>query len=177
MIVPRVVFPPAVPFTDQVTLGFELPVTVAENCAVWPTKRDALAGVMETATAGAVVAADPPPPPPQWIRTTAGRAIRAARSALENTFPIMAALTAPGSSVLRDAFETIKLSQTESRIRPVNESSSKRKAFSNYTSIFMTRGIRRERSNDLSEGAAQSLERTGLLFFRFCCGFAVGVEK
>ncbi len=34
--VPTDELPPAVPFTDQVTLALLVPLTVAVNCAVWP---------------------------------------------------------------------------------------------------------------------------------------------
>ena len=47
-IVPRVADPPTVPLTDQVTLVFELPETVAENCKESPARILAVEGVTVT---------------------------------------------------------------------------------------------------------------------------------
>jgi hypothetical protein len=46
--VPSVALPPAVPFTDQVTFVFVLPVTVAVNACVAPARKVALAGATTT---------------------------------------------------------------------------------------------------------------------------------
>ena len=54
-IVPTVLFPPVKPFTDQVTAVFVVPLTVAENCWVWPTSRDALVGDIPTEMGEAIV--------------------------------------------------------------------------------------------------------------------------
>jgi hypothetical protein len=54
--VPLVVFPPATPFTLQVTDALEVPPTVAVNCCVWATNTDALAGDTVTETADTTVA-------------------------------------------------------------------------------------------------------------------------
>jgi hypothetical protein len=51
--VPTVEFPPAIPFTDQVTDVFFVPVTVAENCTVAPTRISAFEGATATSAAGA----------------------------------------------------------------------------------------------------------------------------
>ncbi len=45
-------FPPPTPFTDHVTLVFELPVTVAANCCVCPRKIAAVPGDTETVVVG-----------------------------------------------------------------------------------------------------------------------------
>jgi hypothetical protein len=47
-IVPTVASPPAIPFTDQVTVVVLLPVTVAVNCCVWPTPTVTAEGETET---------------------------------------------------------------------------------------------------------------------------------
>ena len=52
VIVPTVELPPATPFTAQVTVVFEDPVTVALNCCVLPSRTFALAGDTETVTEG-----------------------------------------------------------------------------------------------------------------------------
>jgi hypothetical protein len=54
-IVPRVELPPLKPFTAQVTVVFELPLTVAENCCVCPTCTEALVGEIETETPRRIV--------------------------------------------------------------------------------------------------------------------------
>jgi hypothetical protein len=64
-IVPSVALPPAVEFTDQVTLVFVLPVTVAANDPVDPARIVAVAGVTVTLVvlvfSGGVVGVAPPP--------------------------------------------------------------------------------------------------------------------
>jgi hypothetical protein len=45
-------FPPCTPFTDQVTEVLVVPVTVAENCCVFPVCRELEVGEIETATVG-----------------------------------------------------------------------------------------------------------------------------
>ena len=47
-ILPAVALPPVTPFTDQVTPVLEVPVTVAENCCVFPACTEADVGVTET---------------------------------------------------------------------------------------------------------------------------------
>jgi len=47
--VPDVAFPPAVPFTSQLTAVLVVPETSALNCCDWPTVRAAELGVMVTA--------------------------------------------------------------------------------------------------------------------------------
>ena len=49
-IVPVVEVPPATPLTDQVTLRFRPPVTMAVNACVWPRRTMAVAGITVTAT-------------------------------------------------------------------------------------------------------------------------------
>ena len=51
-IVPAVAFPPATPFTAQVTPVFELPVTLAANCCVCPRNAVALPGWIVTVIVG-----------------------------------------------------------------------------------------------------------------------------
>src|SRR5215470_6824691 len=51
---PTVAFPPAVPFTDQVTVSALSPVTVAVNCCTWPAATNAVCGEIVTAAVGAV---------------------------------------------------------------------------------------------------------------------------
>lgn len=51
------------PFTVQVTAAFELPVTVAWNCCVWPRNSVALAGCTLTVTLGGGGGGDVVPPP------------------------------------------------------------------------------------------------------------------
>ena len=46
--VPKVVLPPIVPFTSQLTTVFVLPVTLALNCLVCPTCTLALVGEIVT---------------------------------------------------------------------------------------------------------------------------------
>ena len=56
MIVPTVAFPPATPFTRQVTPWFTEPVTVAKNCCAVATCNATVAGATETETlTGAVI--------------------------------------------------------------------------------------------------------------------------
>jgi hypothetical protein len=50
--VPTVAFPPATPFTDQVTDVLLLPLTEDVNCCVFPTWRAAWVGETATETAG-----------------------------------------------------------------------------------------------------------------------------
>ncbi|MBV9624973.1 MAG: hypothetical protein JOZ14_13450 [Acidobacteria bacterium] len=50
--VPTVEFPPAVPFTSQLTAALAAPVTVALNCCDCAACKVALGGEMETAIAG-----------------------------------------------------------------------------------------------------------------------------
>src|SRR5207248_2682594 len=52
--VPTVEFPPAVPFTDQVTAVLVVPVTAALNCSVCITCTLPLVGEIETVTGGGV---------------------------------------------------------------------------------------------------------------------------
>ena len=70
--VPAALFPPATPFTSQVTAVFDAPVTVAVNCWLPPAGTLADAGEIDTAIAlledgleggGAEGAAEPPPHP------------------------------------------------------------------------------------------------------------------
>jgi hypothetical protein len=42
--------PPAIPFTDQLTAVFEVPLTVAVNCLVWPPATLAVVGETLTLT-------------------------------------------------------------------------------------------------------------------------------
>ena len=49
-IVPTVAFPPAIPFTFQVTAVLEVPLTVAVNCFEVETATDALVGDIDTET-------------------------------------------------------------------------------------------------------------------------------
>jgi hypothetical protein len=51
-IVPAEEFPPAMPFTSQLTAVFVTPDTVALNCCDWPTCRLELVGEMDTDIAG-----------------------------------------------------------------------------------------------------------------------------
>src|ERR1051325_7246554 len=51
VMVPRVAFPPATPFTAQVTAVFEVPETAAVNCWVPPARTDCAAGVTLMMTA------------------------------------------------------------------------------------------------------------------------------
>jgi len=54
---------------DQVTLVFDVPETLAENCCVLPAVNEALLGLIETATVWAPgFAADEPEEPPQLAR-------------------------------------------------------------------------------------------------------------
>lgn len=43
------------PVADHVTAVFVVPVTLAENCCVWPVSKDAVPGLIEIETVGAVV--------------------------------------------------------------------------------------------------------------------------
>ena len=53
---PTVALPPAVPFTDQVTVFALSPVTVAVNCCTWPAATNAFCGETVTdAAAGLIV--------------------------------------------------------------------------------------------------------------------------
>jgi hypothetical protein len=54
--VPTVELPPAAPFTLQVTLRLDAPVTVAVNCTVPPVWTVAVAGEIEICTAGGPLA-------------------------------------------------------------------------------------------------------------------------
>lgn len=65
--VPMVEFPPAIPFTCQVTLLLLLPVTVAWKVCGVPAGTIAVDGVTVTVTVGKGVG-PPPPPPPQAIK-------------------------------------------------------------------------------------------------------------
>lgn len=53
--IPNVELPPAMPFTVQATAVFEVPVTVAVNCWIWPTWTEAIVGVIDTDTTGRTV--------------------------------------------------------------------------------------------------------------------------
>ena len=55
---PRLLLPPLTPFTSQVTVVFEVPVTVALNCFVFCDTKLALVGLMVTATAWGVPPVD-----------------------------------------------------------------------------------------------------------------------
>ena len=48
--VPLVLLPPATPFTDQVTVEFVVPLTVATNCCAAPARTLALRGATVTDT-------------------------------------------------------------------------------------------------------------------------------
>jgi hypothetical protein len=48
--VPTLEFPPVAPFTDQVTLVFVVPETVAVNCCVFPAAKVAVVGETDTLT-------------------------------------------------------------------------------------------------------------------------------
>jgi hypothetical protein len=67
--VPVAALPPAVPSTLQVTLEFEVPVTVAVNCCVWLVMTTlATLGETVTVTLGGVVKReDVGAPPPQAV--------------------------------------------------------------------------------------------------------------
>jgi hypothetical protein len=65
-IVPIVAFPPAIPFTDQVTAVFVVPVTESENCwAGSPRRTVIVVGVTETVTEFVGLVLLPPPPDAQ----------------------------------------------------------------------------------------------------------------
>jgi hypothetical protein len=66
--VPIVEFPPAIPFTCQLTLALVLPVTLAWKVCGVPAGTIAVDGVTVTVTVGKGVGPPPPPPPPQAIR-------------------------------------------------------------------------------------------------------------
>ena len=55
MIVPTLTLPALTPSTDQVTVVFALPVTVAVNCWVWPFVIALRPGLTDTATPVAAV--------------------------------------------------------------------------------------------------------------------------
>jgi hypothetical protein len=55
-IVPTVLLPPAVPLTLHVTAVLELPLTVAVNCCVCPTRTDMVVGETLTETPCVTVA-------------------------------------------------------------------------------------------------------------------------
>jgi hypothetical protein len=59
VIVPTVLFPPAIPLTLQFTAVLAVPVTVAANCTAFPTSTSAAAGDSETRIGCGV-------PPRQW---------------------------------------------------------------------------------------------------------------
>ena len=48
-IVPTLEFPPLMPFTIQVTLAFDVPLTVDVNCRVFPGRTEATVGAMDMA--------------------------------------------------------------------------------------------------------------------------------
>jgi len=48
VIVPTVLFPPAIPLTLQFTDVLAVPVTAAVNCTVFPTSTSAVVGASET---------------------------------------------------------------------------------------------------------------------------------
>ncbi len=50
--VPRLEFPPVVPSTIHLTFAFEVPVTVAWNCCVWPRKSVTLSGCIDSVIVG-----------------------------------------------------------------------------------------------------------------------------
>jgi hypothetical protein len=50
--VPVVAFPPATPFTSQVTVSFNPPITVATSCSCCPGIKAALVGEIESAAIG-----------------------------------------------------------------------------------------------------------------------------
>jgi hypothetical protein len=58
LIVPQSLPEQPVPLTDQVTAGFEVPVTVAVNCCVPPITTLAVAGEMPTVTGISVTVAE-----------------------------------------------------------------------------------------------------------------------
>jgi hypothetical protein len=71
---PTVAFPVGIPFTDQLTLWFALPVTLAENCVLSPARSVMPAGVITTPLE---VELDPPtfmlPPQPDHTRMASER--------------------------------------------------------------------------------------------------------
>ena len=79
VIVPTVVFPPATPFTLQLTLVSVVFVTVAVNIAVFPSTTDPLVGAMVTTIDGG--GGGPPelePPPQPSVHTAAARSAKPA---------------------------------------------------------------------------------------------------
>jgi len=63
-IIPKVVFPPVIPFTCQVTALFVVPVTVAEKNCVLPSGTLACVGEIKTRTEARCGVTDPEPPHP-----------------------------------------------------------------------------------------------------------------
>jgi hypothetical protein len=57
------------PEADHVTLVFEVPLTVAENCCVLPVATEALLGLIDTATFALELVADEPEETPQPTRS------------------------------------------------------------------------------------------------------------
>ena len=64
--------PPATPFTDQLTVWFELPVTVAVNCCVCPVVRLAVPGETDTSSKTCKFTAAVVPPPGLGVVTVIG---------------------------------------------------------------------------------------------------------
>jgi len=73
-IVPREAFPPTIPFTDQVTAWFELPVTVAAKLCVCPTNTVGLEGATATTNLTVRFAEFEIPPPGGGFTTWTGNA-------------------------------------------------------------------------------------------------------
>jgi hypothetical protein len=81
-IVPTVEFPPATPFTPQVTTVFDVPVSVAVNCSMFPSStlelEDETVTITDTGGDDVELELPPPPPQPEKARSMMTEAIRTA---------------------------------------------------------------------------------------------------
>ena len=80
-IVPTIAFPPATPFTDQVSAGFEPSLVFVENCCVVAPGTDALAGeTVKLKSVGPVGPAGEPPLPTTEAQPAANHAAENSRT-------------------------------------------------------------------------------------------------